>query len=413
MTGYDLLLKGGRVIDPGQGLDGHADVAFRDGRVAAVGPGIPSRATKAAIDVKGKLVVPGLVDIHTHVFPGVTPGLSVEVHRDHLAKGTTTLLDAGSAGAYTIDGFRRYVVEPAQARILALLNVSAVGMLCANRAVTELGWLPLVDVDAAVNAVAANRDLVVGLKVRMSGYIVQDNGLAPLHLALDIAERTGLPLMVHIGGTSMPLREILDLLRPNDILTHTYTAFAGFEWPTGHAAPVPRFEPRGDDGPTILDGEGHVIPEAWAARERGVLMDIGHGGGSFSFDVFGAATQQGFWPDTMGTDLNQSSLNGPVYDLPSLMARFLSLGMTLSQVIEASAYRPAQWLGLAHEVGTLRPGAAGDVAVLELEEGRFEYRDAVGRSIIGAHRLTPYLTLRAGRPVMADRAPSDSAAGPE
>ena len=396
MCTYDLILRGGRVIDPRQRLDRVADVGLKDDHIAEISEHLPVGVSSTEIDVSGKLVMPGLIDIHCHVFPGVTPGLSVEAYENHLQQGTTTIVDAGSAGAYTIAGFRRYVVEPAQARILALLNISAVGMLCANRQVTELGWLPLVDLPSAERAIEAHRDIIVGLKVRLSEYIVQKNGITPLRLALPLAEKTGLPVMVHIGGTPVPLGEILNLLRAGDVLTHTYTAFAGFETADDGKSVTPRFQTMGDAS-TILDAEGNVIPEAWAARERGVLFDVGHGGGSFSFDVFQAATVHGFWPDTIGTDLNESSVHGPVYSLPSLMSRFLSLGLSLSQVIEACTYRPARWLGLSDQIGSLMPGAAADIAVLDLHEGAYQYRDSVGQSMRGGFQLIPYLTICGGQ----------------
>lgn len=397
METYDLLLKGGRVVDPSQDMDKMADVALSRGQIAEVAEVIPPHAAVEVIDVTGKLVVPGLVDIHTHVYIGVTSLIPVEADPTCLAKGATTIADAGSAGAYTIDGFRRFIAEPAKTRILAFLNISSIGMPSIMR-LPELGWLRLVDVDAAVEAIEANRDLVVGLKIRMMRPAIGENGAEePLNLALGAAKQAGVPLMIHIGDTPIPLPGILNLLRPGDIVTHTYNAVGGYQLVNGGKSwrklpPVTR-----GAGTTILDSNGRVIPEAWEAKERGVIMDVGYGVNSFCFEVFSTAFDQGFTPDIISSDLHQLNLHGPVYDFPTVMSCFLCLGMTLQQVIEASTTRPAQVLGLADEIGTLRPGASGDVAVMDLLEGRFEYRDATGASIRGASRLLPHLTVRAGK----------------
>lgn len=395
MATYDLLLKNGRVIDPVQGLDGVMDVALLGGRVAAVAAGLPADAAAHVIDVAGKLVVPGLVDLHTHVFPGVT-SLGIEADRDCLFKGATTVVDAGSAGALNIDGFRRYVIRMSQARVLAFLNISTIGMLSDDVWVTELGWLPLCDVPAAIRAIRSNRDIIVGLKVRLSEYITKENGPAVLERALQVAEAAGVRMMVHIGASPMPLADILRRMRPGDILTHTYTSFGGIDFHEdgSYAARPPA--PRGA-GTTILDAAGRVIPEAWDARRRGVVIDVGHGMGSFSFEVCRAAFEQGYRPDTISTDLHTGSINGPVFDLPTLMSRFLCLGMPLTEVIAATTARPAQALGLAGEIGSLRPGVAGDVTVLELVRGHFEFRDAAGASMEGDQKLLPALVVRAGR----------------
>jgi len=395
---FDLLLKGGRVVDPSQSLDAPADVALAGGRIAALAPDIPAEASSAVLDVAGKLVVPGLIDLHTHVYAGVTT-LSVEADRDCLAKGVTTVVDAGTTGAYTIEGFRRFIVAPSQARVLAYLNISSIGLPIDDIDMAELGWLPLVNVSAAVAAIEKYREIVVGIKVRMGKEVVWDNGIQPLLLARQAAERAGVPLMVHIGDSPVPLGDILDLMRPGDILTHAYTAFGGLDIaPDRSSYRVKPFQAKGS-GTTLLDAAGRVIPEAWAARQRGVLFDIGHGGGSFSYEVFDAAMQQGLYPDTISTDLHAGSIKGPVYDMPTLMSRFLSLGLSLSQVIEASACRPAQALGMAGHIGTLSPGAAGDVAVLDLLEGDFEYLDSTRAALRSPYRLAPYLTVKAGQVV--------------
>ncbi len=396
----DLLLKGGRVIDPSQEMDGIADVALTGGRIVAVGPGLPTEGAARVEDVGGRLVTPGLIDLHAHVYPGVTD-LGLDPDETSLAKGVTTVLDAGSAGATNIVGFRRFVVEPARTRIRALLNISTIGMPFGGSG-TELGWLPLVDVDAAAAAVQTNRDFVIGLKVRVTRYIVLENGAKPLHLALEAGQRAGCPLMVHVGDSPIPIGEILDALRPGDIVTHTYTAFAGLEPAADGKGLRRRPDSVRGGGISILDGDGRVIPQALEARRRGVIFDVGHGAGSFSFAVCQEAMGRGFKPDTIGSDLHTANVGGPVFDLPTLMSRFLSLGMTLGEVIAACSRRPAQILGVAGEIGTLRPGAAGDVTVLDLQRGRFDYRDSIGTVFWGEWKFLPRLTVRAGQIVARD-----------
>lgn len=388
---YDLVLKGGTVIDPAQNIHDAMDVALADGRVAALEEDVSSSGAKQTVNVTGKLVVPGLIDLHAHVYPGATQ-LGLDPDPYFLAKGTTTLLDAGSAGALNLEGLRRFVVEPARTRILALLNISAIGMPSMGSDVIELGWLPLADANAALEAIEANRDWIWGLKARLSDYIVRENGIQPLRTALAVARQAQVPLMVHIGDTPVPLGQVLDMLRPGDIVTHIFTAFNGIGKP---------FQVRGS-GTNLLDAQGSVIPEAWAARERGVIMDVGHGMGSFCFEVCQAAIEQGFKPDTIGSDLHQGSVKSPVYDLPTAISRFLSLGLTLPEVIAAVTSWPAEVLGLSEEVGTLQPGAAGDVAVLDLLEGRFEFRDATDAVLWGEQKLAPLLTVMAGE-IVAER----------
>lgn len=401
----DLLLRGGKVIDAGMGIEHVADVAICGGRVVDVGEELSPEGAARVIEVAGYLVVPGLVDIHAHVYPSVTT-MSVEPDRDCLARGTTTVVDAGSAGAYNFGGFRRFVAEPARAQVLAFLNISCIGIPIDDISMAELAWLPLVNVNAAVETIEANRDLIVGIKVRMGREVVWDNGIEPLLLALEAAERTGLPLMVHIGDSPAPVGEILNLMRPGDILTHAFTSFGGLEIAADRKSyRVRPFEARGT-GKTLLDADGCVISEAWAARQRGVLFDVGHGGGSFSHEVGRACIEQGLLPDIISTDLHTGSVNGPVYDLPTLMSRFLTLGMTLAQIIEATTHRPAQAIGRGNQFGALRPGTLGDITVLELLRGSFEYLDASRQTLRGGYKFIPRLTVRAGVPVEGERAPS-------
>ncbi|MEU8235890.1 amidohydrolase/deacetylase family metallohydrolase [Actinoplanes sp. NPDC048967] len=350
---YDLLFTGGEV--PGTGP---ADVAVRDGLIAAVGPGLTEDA-RTVVDVAGLLVTPGLVDLHTHVGPGYW---GIEPDPIAWRTGVTTWVDAGSAGAYTLAGLRR-VVADTDVRVPALLNISAVGL--AGRT-GESRDLDNCDTALAIDTVQAHRDLIRGIKVRIDRETVGDNGVEPLRRGLAAAQACGIPVMVHIGTAPPALGEVLDLLRPGDIVTHCAS---------GIAAPL---------GPAVR-----------AARERGVLLDIGHGSGGFAFDVLERQLAEGLVPDTVSTDLHARSVHGPVFDLPTTMAKLLAAGLPLAEVLAAATVRPARALGLPG--GTLTVGAPADLAVFRIEEGAFEVVDAHRQVRHAPLRLVNEATYVAGR----------------
>ncbi|GAA4589639.1 dihydroorotase [Actinoplanes octamycinicus] len=345
---HDAVLAGGRV----------ADVAVRDGRIAAVGTGLP-RDARQVVDVSGRLVTPGLIDLHTHVGPGYW-GIDPDPVAWH--SGVTTWVDAGSAGAYTLDGLRR-VAAGATVRVPALLNISAIGL--AGRT-GESRDLASCDVALAIDTIQAHRELVRGIKVRIDRETVGDNGVEPLRRGLAAAEACGVPVMVHIGTAPPGLDEVLDLLRPGDIVTHCAS---------GIAAPL---------GPAVH-----------AAAERGVLLDLGHGSGGFAFDVLAAQLDAGLRPDTISTDLHARSLYGPVFDLPTTMAKALAVGIPPSEVIAAVTSRPARALGLPG--GTLVVGAPADLAVFEVRAGEFPVIDAHRQVRVAPMRLVNTATYVAGR----------------
>jgi dihydroorotase len=347
---YDLLLTDGEV--PGVGI---RDVAVQGGRIAAVEPSLP-RDARTIVDVAGRLVTPGLVDLHTHVgagYWGIDP--------DPIAwyTGVTTWVDAGSAGAYTLAGLRRST----EVRVPALLNISAVGL--AGRT-GESRDLVNCDVDLAIGAVLANRELIRGIKVRVDAETVGANGVEPLRRALAVAAACEIPVMVHIGTAPPALDEVLDLLRPGDILTHCAS---------GIAAPIGA--------------------SARAAFERGVLFDLGHGSGGFAFDVLETQLDAGMTPYTISTDLHARSLYGPAFDLPTTMAKLLAAGLPLTAVIAAATVHPARALGL--DAGTLDVGAPADLAVFAIEEGPFEVADAHRQTRVAPLRLVNEATYVAGR----------------
>ncbi|MEV6301709.1 amidohydrolase/deacetylase family metallohydrolase [Actinoplanes sp. NPDC051861] len=313
------------------------DIAVGQGRIAAVGPGLP-RDARQVVDATGKLVTPGLIDAHTHVGPGYWG-----IDPDPIAwySGVTTWVDAGSAGAYTVAGLRR-VAQTASVRVRALLNISAVGLAGRTGECRDLGNC---DVPLAIDTIQANRDLFCGIKVRIDHETVGENGVEPLRRGLAAAEACGVPVMVHIGTTPPSLDEVAGLLRPGDLMTHCAS---------GIAAPL---------GPAVRE-----------AAARGVLLDLGHGSGGFAFDVLERQLEAGLSPYTISTDLHARSLHGPVFDLPTTMAKLLACGVALSDVVDAVTVRPARALGLPG--GSLTVGDPADFAIFDVRREPFTVADA-------------------------------------
>ena len=361
---YDLVLAGGRVIDPAQGIDGTRDIAFEDGKVAALAETIDAAGARQVRDVSGLLVTPGLIDLHTHVYWGAT-AIGVKPAPVTARSAATTLIDAGSAGPGNIAGFRAFIIEPSEVRVLAYLNISFAGIFAFSKAVMvgESGDLRLLNVDACVEAADANRDLIVGVKVRIGARTSGECGIEPLTLAIEAAEQLGLPVMAHFDQPPPARRQVLDLLRPGDVLTHCFRPF-----------------------PDVPLTANEVRTEMSEARHRGVVFDIGHGMGSFGFDVGRAMLDGGFQPDVISSDVHSLSADGPAFDLLVTMSKMLCLGMELPDVINAATARPAEVLGRP-ELGALTPGSPGDAAVLALEDGEFDYVDAKGDHLAGTRRL--------------------------
>lgn len=362
---FDLLLRGGRVIDPAAGLDAKRDVAFSDGRIAAVEADIPTENAKHVVDAEGCLVTPGLIDLHTHVYWGGTP-LGIDADRLAARSGTTTFIDAGSAGAGNFLGFRRHVMERSRARILAYVNISFAGIFgfSGRIMVGECGDLRLCDPREAVAAIREHEDVVVGVKVRSGRVAGGSSGIAPVEMGLEAADKAQLPLMAHIDEPPPGRLEVLDRLRAGDVLTHCYRPFPN----------------------AAIDGAGRIRADMIAARERGIVFDIGHGMGSFDFSVARAMIAEGFMPDVISSDLHLFCVDGPAFDLLVCMSKLLVLGIPLIEVIRAATQRPADVIGRA-ELGTLAVGSPGDAAVLKLRPGQYPYKDVDGETVIGAERL--------------------------
>lgn len=408
---YDVLVRGGDVLDASQGLRGARDVAFAWGRVAAVeaAGSIEPAAARIVVDAVGKLVTPGLIDLHTHVYVG---GSELVIPADEVcaASGSTTVVDAGTAGGNTILGLRMLAQHHIRTRVFAFVHISSIGL--AGHPFGESRDLVYLEPELAARAVLSHRGFVLGVKVRQSAYIVGDNGLEPLRRAIRAAELAEavltaemsrplamhaspgraapapraprhVPVMVHIGGAPAELGELLALLRPGDVVTHCFNG--------------------GTNG--MVSAEGRLHEACREARQRGVRFDVGHGGGSFAYPVARAAAAQDFWPDTISTDLHSSSVNDPVIDMPTTMSKFLSLGMSLEDVVTRSTTAPAHYINDALHaasreplLGTLQIGAPGDAAVLDLQSGDFGFVDSLGNHWNATQRLVPVHTILAGRP---------------
>jgi len=371
---YDVLLAGGTLLDPGSGTRERTNVAFAGGNVAAVGPSLASADAAETVDCTGQIVAPGMIDLHVHVFWGVSHyGIEPDPHC--VAKGVTTAVDAGSAGADTFPGFRKYVIDVSATRLFARLNISSQGML--TGAVGELEDLRYADVPKAIAMIEQHRDVILGVKVRLTreSIVSRAAGLRPLHLAREAADAVALPIMVHPQEAWCDsLDDILAVMRDGDILTHCFHG-------QSHG---------------ILDPDGRVRRSVHEAMERGVIFDVGHGRGSFSWDVAERALTQGVELQTISSDLHAYNVAGPVHDLATTVSKFLHLGFSLEHALQKVTATPARVLGLSEQIGTLRVGAWGDAVVFDLAEGRFALTDSRGDTRIGRQRLVPKTVVRAG-----------------
>ena len=370
---YDLILRKGRLLDPGTKRDQIADVAFVDGKVAAFGRIDGSAAQER--DVSGCIVMPGMIDFHTHVYWG---GTSISIDADRLARrsGTTTWLDVGSAGPGNFAGFREHVIAHSQTRILAYLHVSHAGIFgfSPNVMVGESLDMRLMDTATCAQVAIENPDLIRGIKVRIGMGTSGLNGIAPLYHALEAADRAGLPVMCHIDNAPPRYTDVVDLLRPGDVLTHCFRPFPN--------APV--------------YADGRVKEAVWAARERGVIFDVAHGKGSLSFDVAAAALAAGFPPDIISSDVHVLCIDGPAYDNLETMSKFLALGMDLTEIVRAVTLAPARVLKRP-DLGDLAVGTTGDATILRIDEGAFQFVDVEGKTMSGKQRFAVDSMVVAGK----------------
>jgi dihydroorotase len=375
MMPFDLVLRGGRVVDPSQNLDAVTDVAFSGGKVAMVGHALKADAGTDVRDVSGYIVTPGLIDLHTHVYWGGT-SLGIDAEEFCRTSGVTTAIDTGSAGPGNFAGFRKHVIEPSQVRILAYLHVSHAGIYGFSHRVMvgESEEIRLMNPIDAVQVADANRDLIVGIKVRVGRTSSGASGIVPLQIALEVANEVGMPLMCHIDHPPPTYEEVVSLLRPGDVLTHAFRPFPN--------APC--------------TAQGTVKQVVLQARERGVLFDIGHGRGSFAFKTARAMLANGFYPDTISSDVHILCINGPAFDQVTTMSKFLCMGMSLPEVVKASTVNAAMALR-RHELGSLKPGSVGDATLISIKEGKFDYEDVVGEHLIGDRKIVSEGVVIGGR----------------
>jgi dihydroorotase len=369
---YELLLKGGRVIDPSQSFNGPADVAIASGRIAAIARDIDAAESDKTVPVAGQIVIPGLVDLHTHGFAGVSHW-GVDLDQYCIARGVTTAIDAGTSGSDSFEGFRRLVIERSRTRVLAFLNISRIGLIGQPG---ELVDKRMIDVPSCLRVAKDHADVIVGIKVRCSESYSGPNDIEAVRAARSVADQIGKPLMIHVGNPYSPMEKILELTRPRDIVTHAF---------------------RRGGGGGVIGADGHVSAYIRRASERGVLFDVGHGGGSFSFAAAEAALREKFEPATISSDIHAYSALGPVFDLPTTMTKFLQLGLTLEKVIELTTVAPARALDKAGEMASLKPGSPADVAVFDLVDGDFSLVDSQGDVRKAKQKLVPVLALRRGR----------------
>ncbi|WP_397570559.1 amidohydrolase/deacetylase family metallohydrolase [Schlesneria sp. T3-172] len=393
---YDVLLKGARVVDPSQELDGCFDVAILGGRIAALldpaSTPLESAAAIRVVDVRGKIVVPGLIDFHVHVFPGVSH-FGIDPDPTCLARGVTTVLDFGTAGGLIFDGFRQFVIDEAQTRVLALLHIAGQGLIGSVGSpplLGELHDLRYCDLDTLERTYSKHRDVILGVKIRCTADLAEGgrNEAGGLEMARKGADLLNLPLVIHSPNSSLSIEHVLDRMKPGDVLTHCY-----------HGK---------DCG--LVDQKLKIPATIRDKLQSGVLLDVGHGFSSFNFSVARSLLDQEVLPDFISSDIHFYNLHGPVYDLLTTMDKFLHLGMPLAEVIRRTTQTPAKFLGRQDDLGTLKPGAIADITVLELQEGEFVLEDSEGNREIGRHRLDATHVFRSGRQIGVLPKPSPAVA---
>ena len=380
----DLVLAGGRVIDPAQGIDADMDVAVSDGAISQIAPSIRPEPESRVINVSGKLVVPGLIDLHTHVYHGVNQ-TGVNPDLAGVYAGVTTVVDAGSAGCYTFGGFPQHVVPNAHTRIVCMLHISRAGL----NYQPEISGRDDIDLDETVRVIQANKPLIQGVKIRAVGPAVPVLGVEMVRLAKQAATEGGVRLMVHIGDRGVTdsdptiTRDLLPLLERGDIITHLFSGNAG----------------------RILDGDGKVVPEIMDAQERGVFLDTAHGRQNFSFDVAKSALDQGVVPRSISTDLTIPGRLNTVHSMTEMLSRFLALGFSLQDVIRMATINPASALDMEGSLGSLAVGREADISVLEEHAGDWLFRDTEGATLTGDKALTPVLAVKSGEVFTAEWGP--------
>ena len=383
----DLLLKGGEVIDPSQDIRAKLDVAVTDGVISAVAPDLDPSGAVRVINVDGNIVIPGMIDLHTHVYEGVNQN-GINPDLAGIRSGVTTVLDAGSAGCYTFGGFPNYVVPNAKTNIFCMLHISRVGLAYQP----DTSRREDIDLEETVSVIKANRPLIQGVKIRAVGPGVPSMGVEMVRLAKQAATEGGVRLMVHIGDRSIAggdgteptiTRQLLPLLDKGDIITHLFSGNPG----------------------RIIDSDGKVIREIIEAQNRGVFLDTAHGRQNFSFDVAKAALDQGVQPRSISTDMTPPGRMNTVHSMTEMLARFMALGFSLEDVIRMTTANPAQALGMEDTLGSLAVGRPADISVLKEETGDWLFHDTEGNTLHGDKALVPVVTVKDGEPYSPDWGP--------
>ncbi|HEY7555835.1 MAG TPA: amidohydrolase/deacetylase family metallohydrolase [Candidatus Binatia bacterium] len=371
----NFLLKGGRLIDPAAGIDGSVDVRVRDGIVDEIGANLTAGAT-TVVDVKNLIVTPGLIDVHLHLMKGLG-AFGVDPDIFGIGSGVTTVVDAGSAGHSLLNVFRNYVTNSAKTRVLNYINLSTLGGVT-GPGYSILADPRLIDEEKIASAVEANRDIVVGIKIMATGGALGGQGLKPLERARKLGDELRIPLLVHIGESwtrgvePVAVADVLKYLRPGDIVTHMFTAHPG----------------------GLLDGNGKLWPQIRDAKDSGILMDVGHGLHNLNFDVARKVLDQGLHPDGVSTDGHRGNRAGPVYDLPTTMAKLMALGFSLKQVVEMATVNAARLLGRPNKLATMHQGQPADISVLRLEDREWTAIDSQKGSIPATRALVPIYAIR-------------------
>jgi dihydroorotase len=370
---FDLLLTGGTVLNPATQTNQKLDVGITGTKLTAVRADIPRANAKRVIDVTGCYVTPGLIDFHVHSYWGVNPyGCNLDALC--LATGVTTTMDAGSAGSINLLGFRKLVYEQSKTRMLGFVALAQHGVLNEPGELVNLGFA---DADGSAQAVADNRDIGVGVKVRLHKKAIGENSRDALRLALKAGEATGTPIMVHVGSTAIGMDEIADTLRPGDIITHCYTP----------------------QKPSIIDDHGKLLPLVRRAKERGVIFDVGHAGGHFDFNLVERAMGEGIVPDIISSDLHGRLSQpgfGVVGDLPTVLTKFLPLGLSIEDIVAKCTVNAARVVGWQERIGSLEVGREADIAVLQIVDDPVHLRDSVGAERLHKQRIAARWTIRAG-----------------
>jgi len=371
---YDLIIKGGTVIDPSQNIHGLNDVAVQDGKIARVAPDIPSDEAKRVVEVKGKVVIPGLIDLHTHIYAGVNAN-GVDPDIGGVRAGVTTMVDAGSAGCDTFGGFPQHIIPNTSTEVICFLHICRTGL-----ATTPDIFSPSsIDMDKTVQVISENRDIIAGVKARMVSPALEIMGMEMPRLAKKAAKEAGVRLMVHIGDTEKRydpnvIRQLLPIMEEGDIVTHYFTANPG----------------------GVLDSNGKLVPEAKEAHDRGVWLDTAHGRMNFSFDVGERVLDQGVSPHCISTDLTVPGRQRTVHSMTEMMTRFLAMGFTFDQVVTMSTENPAKAVGIEGRLGTLHPGKQADMSVLDVQDGNWVLYDVLGDSRKSDKAVVPVLSVKKG-----------------